>query len=292
MFVATACSALPGASTSTSPNTTSSTTAEKGDTGQTGKDGAGITMTAIPASSFCPNGGAALTSSANPTSPSFICNGTSITTTSLPAGFGGCPAGGVLLSQSGSATTDSVCNGTKGTDGTNGTNGTNGLNGIAVTTLATGSAGCPLGGLALTINSIVYNVCNVAANAIDKIFCFHVNTYTAGDNDIASESANYWTVVDVRLTKFKDGSGSVLVNGMAHPSLYTYNYSHTFAMPAGAAQQHIYLKLDSPDNMRIGYYVNLSPAIPAFSATIDTDGDFTNNTPVSFTLSESSCSFL
>ena len=144
----------------------------------------------------------------------------------------------------------------KGDTGASGTNGSNGANGITVS----GRWG------------------------------YHVDSYVSSP-ELAIEAADASIRIgDIQLIKFSDNSCLIQVSGIVYrpdsgtSDMFANDFSHSYFEINCSSEKSLTRKIDNYANTTIRYKYDLSLVTPSFKAVVDIDGNYSNNTDLSFTI--------
>lgn len=128
-------------------------------------------------------------------------------------------------------------------------------------------------------------------SGISAIWAFHADDLTGAAN-LSSETTEITTRIgDIQLVRFSDGSSFVSISGAltgfdSNSDSYQENFAHSFFLPSGTVDTTKVIKFSSFASVRIRYSLNPSAETPSFSAVVDTNGDFGNNTDQGFVLTK------
>lgn len=168
--------------------------------------------------------------------------------------------------------------GAAGPTGPAGSAGTAGAAGPAGATGATGATGA-------------------SGLAIASRWAFHVDIYTS-EPDIGVEGTVTGKIGDIKIVKFSDGTFFTSVSGYhygnntlgastgtAHTHNMVEEFSYSFFGGLSSGEQDFIFKISTFANMRIAFRINTASTTPTFKSVIDTNGNFNDNTFVTYTLS-------
>jgi hypothetical protein len=123
-----------------------------------------------------------------------------------------------------------------------------------------------------------------------SVWRFHVDSYVGAVN-LASEAATLEVQLGtIQLVKFTDGSALITTTGLlsrltlASDRIYE-NFTHTFMLPAGAAEQSYITKIDSYAMTRTRYKVQLGDT-PTLKAVVDINNNFDDVPDTAYTLTK------